>query len=493
MRMMITSDDGRLKVRKSPERLIGDPARVITRLFIPGGDGRIEKVLERVAKLPEDEVTRLLSEIRDQFGHRHRDIESVFAAHFRAVSHKLDEKQGMTEARRLLIGAYFTCEYSLESVALFNPCMVPHPDQSGMEDGSTRFLISLRACGEGHISSIEFRTGTVDAKGEVKLDPPGDFALTERPVADRLYAKHPFFLKLIEMGSYNEIAERILSNLDERFTFDQLERAVGTVGSTHWTHDSFKSTAESVLWLARSNYHLDFPDDSDIPERVIFPVAENESRGIEDARFVQFTHPDGQTVYYATYSAYNGFMALPMFIETLDFKHFRINTLNGKYARHKGLAVFPRKIGDEYLMIGRPDGETLHLLRSDNIHFWNEGEVLRVPMQPWELVQVGNCGSPLETEEGWLLLTHGVGPMRRYCIGALLLDLEDPRRVIGHMNDPILEPTPEERDGYVPNVVYSCGAMLHNGFLVMPYAMADTMSGIATVPLSHILSNMTRS
>ena len=249
-------------------------------------------------------------------------------------------------------------------------------------------------------------------------------------------------------------------------------------------------TGERIRWLARSNYYLTFPDDCDISEVVIYPVTENESRGIEDARFVRFVDDDGSVTYYGTYTAYNGFNILPQLLETTDFRHFRITTLNGEYAQNKGAALFPRRIDGWYWMISRADGENLYAMRSDNIRFWNEAQPLQTPTYPWEFVQIGNCGSPLETKEGWLLLTHGVGPMRRYCIGASLLDLDDPTRVIAQMKEPLLAPNEREREGYVPNVVYSCGALIHNGDLVMPYAMSDSATSIATVPVRELLDHM---
>jgi predicted GH43/DUF377 family glycosyl hydrolase len=245
-----------------------------------------------------------------------------------------------------------------------------------------------------------------------------------------------------------------------------------------------------MLWLARSNYHLTFPQDSDLSERVIYPVTENESRGIEDARFARFVDDDGTVEYFATYSAYNGVRVLPQFIETPDFRHFKIITLNGRYAKHKGVAIFPRKIDGYYMMVSRVDGESIYLMPSDNRHFWNQAEKLQPPTQSWEFVQVGNCGSPLETDEGWLLLTHGVGPMRQYCMGVMLLDLNDPSKVIGQLDVPLLVPHADERDGYVPNVVYSCGAMIHNQTLIIPYAMSDSAVGLATVPLQDLLTRL---
>jgi predicted GH43/DUF377 family glycosyl hydrolase len=246
-----------------------------------------------------------------------------------------------------------------------------------------------------------------------------------------------------------------------------------------------------MLWLAHSNYHLDFSPDTALSERVIFPVSESESRGIEDARFVRFTHPDGRVVYYATYSAYNGLRVLPQLIETTDFRHFKMITLNGRCVQNKGMALFPRKIGDDFVMAARLDGENIYLVRSENIHFWNESKLVYRPRHPWEFVQVGNCGSPIETDKGWVLLTHGVGPARQYRIGALLLDLEDPSQVIGELAEPLLVPNDDERDGYVPNVVYSCGAMLHQDRLVIPYAIADAHIAIATVSLPELLSALT--
>jgi predicted GH43/DUF377 family glycosyl hydrolase len=268
---------------------------------------------------------------------------------------------------------------------------------------------------------------------------------------------------------------------------DAIERCRPREGSA----TLFKETTDNMLWLAHSNYELDFSPDSELSERVIFPVSENESRGIEDARFVRFTYPDGLVVYYATYTAYNGLRVLPQLIQTTDFRHFKVNTLNGRCVQNKGMALFPRKIGDDFVMASRLDGENIYLLRSDNIYFWSQSKLVYAPKYPWEFTQVGNCGSPIETERGWVLPTHGVGPMRQYRIGALLLDLEDPSRVIGELAEPILTANPAERDGYVPNVVYSCGAMRHEDRLVIPYAIADTHIRIATVSIPELLSHFT--
>jgi predicted GH43/DUF377 family glycosyl hydrolase len=350
--------------------------------------------------------------------------------------------------------------------------------------------MSLRACGEGHLSSIEFRTGTVDAGLDVSLDALTRFAQTAQITGDLRYDKSSFAPKFNEMATQNQWADSVLVRLGAEFTMRDLKEAIEA--SRPQGHDVtlFDDTTAHMLWLARSNYEIDFASDSELSERVIFPVTENESRGIEDARFVRFTYDDGRVVYYATYTAYNGFRVLPQLIWTTDFRHFKVNTLNGRYVQNKGMALFPRKIGEHFVMASRLDGENIYLLRSDNIYFWNESTFLRGPKYPWEFVQIGNCGSPIETEKGWVLLTHGVGPMRQYWMGALLLDLEDPSRVIGDLAEPLLMPEPTERDGYVPNVVYSCGAMRNGDDLLVPYAIADTHIGMVTTSLSDLLSRL---
>ncbi len=480
------------KVTRQEVKLVADHERVIARLFITADRERTKETIDRVLSLPDAQVTRLLQGLREDFAPRHRNINAIFEDHFRQLVQFTGEVKAMSPDRRLLVGAYFTCEYSVEAAALFNPSMVVHPDQTELGANECRFVMSLRACGEGHISSVEFRTGLIDGTGRVSFDTCSKYAITEQPVADRQYLKYPFYLKLNEMGAYNEIAQHIVDDLEDSFTLDDLCRVVEAHREEHSDRQYVAETSENILWLARSNYHIEFPPGTDLSERVIFPVSENESRGIEDARFVRFVHDNGRVVYYATYTAYNGFRILPQLIETSDFRYFKIITLNGRYAENKGMALFPRRIDDKYVMISRVDGKNLYLMLSDNLHFWNEAAVLRQPTYPWELVQIGNCGSPLETERGWLVLTHGVGPMRRYSIGAMLLDLEDPSKVIGCTKTPILMPNAAERDGYVPNVVYSCGGMIHKGELIIPYAMSDSATSVATVPVAELLDHMTQ-
>ena len=481
-----------LHVTRLPGRLSGDQRRVIARQFDPGGEKRINAVIDRVASLSDDRIDHLLHEVLAAFGERHKDLTSIFRRHGSEALARTGRPGELSNERRLLLGAYFTHEYSLESVALFNPSMVEHPDQEGLAFGSKRFLLSLRACGEGHISSIEFRSGVIDRSGSVTIDPPTPFAVTTRPLDEARYDKKVYGMKLVEMRAHQPSANPVLDLLGSEFTMSDLVLAIDAVRQKQPATTVFKELADNMIWLARSNYQLEFSADTELSERVIFPVSESESRGIEDARFVRFTHPDGRVVYYGTYTAYNGFRVLPQFIETSDFRHFKMNTLNGRYVQNKGMALFPRMIGGEYVMSARLDGENLFLLRSDNIHFWNESQKIREPRYPWEFIQVGNCGSPIETDEGWLLLTHGVGPMRQYWIGALLLDLADPARIIGELTEPMLVPNARERDGYVPNVVYSCGAMRHGHDLYVPYAVSDTYSALARVPIANILEHLVK-
>jgi predicted GH43/DUF377 family glycosyl hydrolase len=484
-------NDSTLDVTRLPLRISADPRRVIARLFLPGSSARVLEIIGRVLALSDDEVSSMLTTLVRDYRVRHKDIRGIFRQNYAAATLTVAVQAELSEERRLLLGAYFTCEYSLESVALFNPSMVQHPDQNGVPRGSLRFILSLRACGEGHISSIEFRTGLVDAANNITLDPMSRFALTARPDDEALYDKSSYVLKLVEMSAHRPWADAVLGLLDTEFSLSDLKYALDKCRPPG-IDTSFKELADNMVWLARSNYQLEFSPDIQLSERVIFPVSENESRGIEDARFVRFVYPDGRVVYYATYTAYNGFRVLPQLIETLDFRHFKINTLNGQCVQNKGMALFPRKVGDHFVMAARLDGENIFILRSDNIHFWNESKLILNPKEPWEFVQVGNCGSPVETPEGWVLLTHGVGPMRQYWLGAILLDLDDPTRVIGELRQPMLIPNAEERDGYVPNVVYSCGAMLHGDHLVLPYAISDSHTSFATVALSDLLAHLKR-
>jgi len=428
--------------------------------------------------------------LRADFGGRHIDLDKSWLRHFEKVRAHVAAGAHLSEARRLFIGALFSGEYALESAALFNPSIVPHPSQDGLGPHDLRFIMSLRATGEGHISSIEFRTGVICADGSIQMEMPTPFATLPELNPNPTFHKVTFLGKLNDMGLENDWSAALMARLQPRFTLEQLEKSMqqAVADRTPANVRDVERTTECVHWLAESNYEIHFASSTTVSERIIFPVSGNESNGIEDARFVRFVDDDGTATYYATYTAYNGRVILPQLIETTDFLHFRILTLNGRAAQNKGMALFPRRIDGCYAMLSRQDDENLFLMYSDNSHFWSDPQPLQSPVQPWEFVKIGNCGSPIETEAGWLVLTHGVGAMRKYCIGAILLDLHDPSRVIGRLNQPLLKPEGSEREGYVPNVVYSCGALVHGGRLILPYGLSDSASTIVTFDLSALLA-----
>jgi predicted GH43/DUF377 family glycosyl hydrolase len=482
---------------RTSHRFHPDPRRVITRLFHPsnGEDGssepsRVKAILDRVLAIPEEEVPGLLNEVLRDFSFRHRDLESVLDDHQRVVSHHLDRGKPWSRERCLLIGAYFTHEYSIEAAALCNPSIVSAPDQSGLPAGALRFVMSTREVGEGHISSIGFRTGVIGTQGGMAFDATSPFAFTGERTPNPAYVKTLFAAKLREVGVDNEVSRWVLARVSDPFNMEQLDAACASTDTLRIPTVMRRETLEVIHWLATSNYDVVFKPDSLISERVIFPESPNESRGMEDARFVRFVEDDGSVTYYATYTAYDGHDILPQLIETPDFLRFGVRTLNGDYVQNKGMALFPRRVDGKFAMLSRHDGESLYFMTSNNVRFWNEAEELRIPHHPWEFIQIGNCGSPIETDAGWLVLTHGVGPMRRYAIGAILLDLEEPRRIVGQLADPLLFPAPNEREGYVPNVVYTCGGIVHDGRLILPYGFSDTGIAIGTTPLDDLLSRL---
>ena len=485
-----------IKITRTTALLVPNSRRVIAKLFLPGeqifpdGQSRVELIVKRILAMSEDEMASTLAATQEQFDDRHKDLNRTLEASFDVVANKIDSPDELSTKQRLLIGAYFTHEYSIEAAALSNPSLVPAPDQSGLNPGEQRFVMSLRGIGEGHISSIEFRSGVIDANARITMDQPSSYATTgsRRPP---IYDKHLFTTKLAELGALNDIADLCLKPLPERFTFEELEAAITDVSRLGKPWLMTVKATRTIHWLASSNYESTFAKESDISERVIFPGGPTESHGMEDARFVRFTHDDGSVVYYATYTAFDGFEILPQLIETPDFVSFRIATLNGERAHSKGMALFPRMIDGRYAALSRHDNENNYLMLSDEVRFWHDSEIIQVPEHPWELMQIGNCGSPLETEAGWLVITHGVGPMRRYSLGALLLDTDDPCLVIGHLKEPLLIPSEEERDGYVPNVVYSCGSMIHNGQLVLPYGFSDIGARIALLSVDDLLTRLT--
>ncbi len=478
-----------IRIHRHEVTVLPESARVIIRPFIPSDDHYIAEIIGRALALSEEEVSCQLSVVRREFVDRHYDIETVLLAHYAKVKHLITAASPLTRDLQLLIGALFSGEYALESAAIFNPSMVPHPDQSNAPKGGMRFIMSLRATGEGHISSIEFRAGTIEPGGHIDLDPVSRFVTEPEIIPDPTYHKRRFLIKLHEMGVDDDPANRVLASLGDRFTRSDLNQSVAAVhDQTQPPTHELNHTLDCIQWLADSNYELRFSEDLHISERIIFPVSPNESNGIEDARFVRFVDDDDSVTYFATYTAYNGHDILPQLIETTDFLHFNILTLNGDAVQNKGMALFPRRIGGRYAMLSRQDNENLFLMFSDSPHHWTHPEIIMRPSAMWEAVKIGNCGSPIETEAGWLVITHGVGPMRKYCIGAVLLDLEDPRKIIGRLPEPLLSPEGNEREGYVPNVVYSCGSMLHGRNLILPFAVSDHASAIATVSLDDLLA-----
>lgn len=483
-----------MHLKRTATILNPDQSRVLLRPFSPGGPERIARIIARIMALPEGQVGAILDGICAEFCKRHQEIHRIFLERFDQVRESLPEHEALSEPRRLLIGSYFLAEYSLESAALFNPSIVPHYDQTDLPPGALRFILSLRATGEGHISSITFRTGIIHADQRIEVFAPSGFLTEPRQVPNPLYEKALFGRKLSELGLASEFTRRIMNKLGESFALKDLRAALQAEqfrlpdGMTQ----EDQNASQGVWMLARSNYEVQFRPEQQISERIIFPATPSQRNGIEDARFVCFQNDDGTHIYYATFTAYDGKLVVPELVETSDFLLFRFLTLNGPAAENKGMALFPRKIGGLYAMLSRQDNEKIHLMFSDNVHFWNEHKVLLEPAFPWELVQLGNCGSPIETVAGWLVLSHGVGPLRKYCIGAFLLDREDPSKVIGRLREPLLEPNQNEREGYVPNVVYTCGALVHNGDLIIPYGLADHATGFATVPLSEVLAAMSQ-
>ena len=469
-----------------------DQSRVLLRPFNPGGPERAARIIARIMALPEDRVGPLLEEVSAEFSQRHQQIRSLFLERFEQVREASAMVGEVSETRRLLIGSYFLAEYSLESAALFNPSIVPHPDQSGLPPGTLRFILSLRATGEGHISSITFRTGVIHPDQRIEVCTSSGFLTEPRQIPNPRYEKALFGRKLSELGLASEFTRRVMNKLGESFALEELR--AGLQAEQFRLPDGMtqedQNASQGIWMLARSNYEVQFQPEQQISERILFPATPSQRNGIEDARFVCFQNDDGAHIYYATFTAYDGRIVVPELVETSDFLLFRFRTLNGPAVENKGMALFPRKIGGLYAMLSRQDNENIDLMFSDNIHFWNEHRVLLKPAFPWELVQLGNCGSPIETDAGWLVLSHGVGPVRKYCIGAFLLDRDDPAKVIGRLREPLLQPNQSEREGYVPNVVYTCGALVHNGELIIPYGLADHAAGFATVALSELLAAM---
>ena len=498
----------RIIVNRLPNRLYPDFKRVTVQ-FMDIGFDRIRDLMQKVIDMDTELASQVLTKTLREFSRRHRNLTRVFDKNYQkaleivlngvrdttSVSDDLkvvglNGVDSISEEKKLLIGAYLSKEYSISSAAFFNPSMVESPDQTGLEIGSKRVNISFRATGEGHISSIVFHTCIINRDGELHFEDPGVHVDEPETVKRHIYKKKMIEEKLKEMEVYPKIINSVLEPLNDTFVYGQLLGSALNVLNNNTLHEEEQRAVEQIVWVADSHYEIMFSRDTHISERVIFPVSYTERRGIEDARFVRFTDDDGKVKYYATYSAYDGFTILPKLIMTEDFCKFEIKPLHGKGAQNKNLALFPRKINGKYAMLSRIDGINSYIGFSNNINIWEEPTIIQEPKYPWEYIQLGNCGAPIETSEGWLVITHGVGPMRQYCLGATLLDLDDPTKEIGRLQDPLLVPNEEEREGYVPNVVYSCGSIIHNDKLIVPYGLSDTGAGFMSVDLNTLIEKI---
>jgi predicted GH43/DUF377 family glycosyl hydrolase len=485
--------------RRTTLLLTADPRRVAARLFLPGqelaapGVSRAAGVVARCQAMSDHEVNSALDQVRTDYGARHRDLTTLLEEHFRAIAHRVPEAAGVPADRRLLIGAFFTREISVESAALFNPSVVAHPVQDAGGD-ALRFVMSARAVSEGHLSTIVFRSGTVTpqpgAAGDaVTLDPPSPQVVcavrhSGPAVRDRLRRE------AVRSGADPESLDFVLATVGPDVDDAALDRAITSLRQQRLTRRDVEGTIASLRQALRASYEVTFPADSALSERTLFPEIEVESHGMEDARFVRFTEPDGRVGYLATYTGFDGSEVVSRRLETDDFVTFRSAPLTGPAAMNKGMALFPRMVGDRHLALSRWDRENNAIASSRDGFHWEIAAQLQAPSQDWEIIQLGNCGPPLETEAGWLVLTHGVGAMRSYALGALLLDLDDPSTVIGRLTEPLLRAQQDERDGYVPNVVYSCGALIHQQTLLLPYGCSDTSIRLALVDLPTLLRRL---
>jgi len=485
----------RIIVERLPNKFYPDSKRVIIRFHDLGAE-RTRDLMLKVIELDDAIAYQTLMQTLREFSKRHRNLTREFKHHYdealKMVGDTLPGINEISEDKKLLIGAYFSKEYAISSAAFFNPSIVESPDQTGLEEGSKRFIISFRATGEGHISSIVFHTGVIDLNGKLSFEQAGHHVDEPEIVKRHLYDKAMIEAKLDEMGVNREIVRLVMEPLKETFIYGELLGSALEVLARPSLSEEKRRAVDHIVWLADSHYRIEFSRDTHISERVIFPISYTERRGIEDARFVRFID-DGKVTYYATYSAYDGHAILPKMIVTENFYSFEVKPLHGRGAQNKNLALFPRKIDGRYVMLSRIDGINSYISFSDNINIWQEVVKIQEPKYPWEFIQIGNCGAPIETPEGWLVITHGVGPMRQYSLGAALLDLDDPTKEIGRLKEPLLVPNEDEREGYVPNVVYSCGSILYNNHLIVPYGLSDTGAGFMSVDIRELIARILNS
>ncbi|GIE84554.1 glycoside hydrolase family 130 protein [Actinoplanes regularis] len=471
-----------------------DGRRVVIKLFVPGEDAhsthnRTACMIERVLRLDEHEIGMMLDDVLNRFSGRHHNILSVFQHHYEVVQHRVPPEIDLSPQARTLIGAYFSHEFSVEAAALCNPSIIPHPDQGNLAPGELRAALSLRQIGEGHISSIGFCSVVLGPGTAIRLENrDGPLAIGQRVGAKHM--KHQLFAALGDEDVDNEASSYILNALPARYDDAEFEDTLSHLPPELLARPTTPMTLDLIRRIVMDDYAVTFPATMPLHQRVLWPTTPSESRGIEDARFVQVIDPDERPAYQATYTAYDGFNISGRVIYSRDLRHFEVTALHGPSARNKGMALFPRYVQGKKMALCRSDGETLGLTIRDDQHRWQPAGPLLVPNRGWDLIQVGNCGSPIETEAGWLVLTHGVGPMRRYVIGAMLLDLDNPERVIADLPQGLIEPDEIEREGYVPNVLYSCGGMVHDGLFWLPYASSDVRISFASMPLDLLLDRM---
>lgn len=472
-----------------------DPRRVIIKLFVPGEDAavahtRTADIIDRITRLSDDEIGHMLEATLRRFGARHHDLETTLRHHYDLVHYRVSPRSDLSPTAQMLVGAYFSHEYSVEAAALCNPSMFPHPDQSALDAYQLRVVISVRQIGEGHISSIGFVTGVLGPGATMTLaDRSGPLLTGHRGTAR--HRRDVFAAGLADQECDNEISATVLGSIPEHFDDDDFELVLSRIPTDLLTRGATHGTLDQMRRIVGAGYTVTFPSHIPLEQRVLWPTATAESNGMEDARFVRFTDDDGQSVYHATYTAFDGRNLGSRMLSTGDLENFEVTALRGPATRNKGMALFPRTVGGRHLALCRSDGETLGLAIRDEQSRWQHLGPVHIPRRSWELIQVGNCGSPLETADGWLVLTHGVGPMRRYAIGALLLDLDHPERVIAELPGELLAPDENERNGYVPNVVYSCGATLYAGALWIPYGISDDRIGFASIDLAKLIGAMT--
>jgi len=480
---------GQMDVRSLEFRLLPSEQRVILLSFTSDDKRQIQSVFELLEGMSDPDAAAELNRMQKRYAGRHGDFDERLLENYeKAKSFAGLDLRNYT--RQLLAGGYFTMEYAFQASALFNPSIVPHPDQTGLTPGSLRFIMSLRAVGEGHVSSVVFHTGLLSADGGVTFDAPSPFTAPAQISPDQAYVKALIRRRLVDLGFADGAVDECLHGLDESFTAAQLKEAAARIRIAAPADGPLRSCLETMLWMARSNYQLTLAPGSAINQLFLFPKSDNESRGIEDLRMVRFVEDDGSTVYYGTYTAFNGTRTMPVLMQTNDFRTVSIHTLNGACVKNKGMALFPRRINGHYTMCSRIDGRNLFLMVSDHVYFWESAEVLASPKYAWEFRLIGNCGSPIETAEGWLLITHGVGAMRQYAIGAMLLDLQNPLKIRGRLREPLIVSTEDEREGYVPNVVYSCGSLIWNRKLILPYAISDRTTAVAEIEVDVLLQKL---